>query len=272
MPPTSPSQRIDQFMEEASEDLVARDYFAAERLCLKALRTALVHRDFDRIARITLPLQECRRQKRDQAVESGAVFCVDAELPDASELLPGCYLVSPPRVGADGRALREMADELGVPILVLVREPTTRDGQWPLVALGPSTVRVKVKAPHVPAPQASTDQNAGGHEPIPVTLPSPEWFVEASEALGDGAIAGVLERPGLHHALTPDQVVVLLAQRLEACPDHEKLHQRLIEAARSAARADPSALHPPRKDRLDELADLEEDHDQPEHARSRKRK
>ncbi|MFN3311207.1 MAG: ABC transporter permease, partial [Thermomonas sp.] len=44
-----------------------RDYFAAERLCLEALELAHKACDYERMARICLPLQEARRQKRDLA-------------------------------------------------------------------------------------------------------------------------------------------------------------------------------------------------------------
>lgn len=241
--------RIDDTMDQASEKLVARDYFAAERLCVTALRKAMSIRDYDRLARIVLPLQEARRQKRDLALDAGAVFLIDGDLPTQETLLPGCYLISPPRVGVDGRALRDLGDEMNVPVLVLVREPTTRDGSWPLVAVGPMTIRAKVRPPMVmppdlaPAPAQSKPRSTAKSKktapapvhtptrtPIPCSLPSPEWFMAASESLGDAAIASAA------HITSPDQLVEALMLRLDAHPDHEKLHQRLMDAARAAAR------------------------------------
>lgn len=249
--PAQHQARIDALMEQASQQLVRRRYFEAEAACLEALRKAVAIRDFDRIARITLPLQEARRQKRDMAVEAGDVFIVDSEIPSGKKLVPGCYLVSPPRVGVDGRALREAADKKHVPIVVTVREPATREGLWPVVAVGPVTIRVKVKPPLVaaaPRPRAKTPKKSAkpaktapsAPEPsersVPA-LPPSEWFIYANEQLGDAAIAEVGD------GAQPASRVGALIEYLEAHPDHEKLHQRLEEAARAAAR-DP---RPPRR-------------------------
>jgi hypothetical protein len=237
-------------MEQASQHLVRRHYFEAEVACLEALRKAQAIRDYDRIARIVLPLQEARRQKRDMAIDADAVFLVDAEVPTGKKVVAGCYLVAPPRVGVDGRALREEADKKHVPIVVAVREPTTRDNLWPIVAVGPVTIRAKVNPPSAakpkltkktPAKKAASkgkpvkpaaEEPVGGVPP----LPSPEWFIYANELLGDAAIASLSQR---HPVLQVDELIELL----QAHPDHEKLHQRLEEAARAAAR-DP---RPPRR-------------------------
>lgn len=253
-------------MELASQHLVHRRYFEAERICAECLRKALALRDFDRLARIVLPLQEARRQKRDLAIDAGRVLVVNGELPSEDDLQPGCYLVEPPRVGVDGRLLREAADRRGVPAVVVVREPETRDGLWPIVAVGPVTIRTKVKPPAPEEPPATrrrvgrargspvpkrtksgkrpaeaaaavaeaARKPATGAATIPA-VPSPRWFLEASEALGDAAIASV---PTTAH---PVSQVHLYADLLEAHPNHEKLHQRLEESARAAAR-DPKSL------------------------------
>lgn len=254
-------------MEQASDALVRRDYFAAERLAHSALRKAHAARDYERMARIILPLQEARRQKRDlafDAAQRGAVFLIDADVPASKKLVEGCYLVAPPRVGADGRLLRESADRREVPTIITVREPTTRDGRWPLVALGPVTVRAKVDPPKPPPAcaakssaakvksKASAPTKAGARasakkgsvaaaieqpaietsasSPPVAGKPTPEWFLAANEALGDAAIASVAEN------LTPHARVDVLMELLETTPDHEKLHQRLADAAREAAR------------------------------------
>lgn len=249
-------------MDQASQALVRRDYFAAERLAHSALRKAHAARDYERMARIVLPLQEARRQKRDiafDAAQRGSIYLIDADVPTGKKLVEGCYLVAPPRVGADGRMMRESADRREVPAIITVREPTTRDGRWPLVALGPVTVRAKVDPPRPPkasaakasvgkakskagAPargvQASSKKKGSpvsASEPPPaeslsVDKPSPEWFLSANEALGDAAIASVADN------LTPHARVDVLMELLETTPDHEKLHQRLAEAAREAAR------------------------------------
>lgn len=263
------STRIDAIMEQASQALVHRRYFEAERLSLQALRKAHAAHDYERIARIVLPLQEARRQKRDIAIDAarearrsqgspnaaaGGVFVIADELPTAKQLLPGCYLVCPPRVGVDGRTLRETADRKEIPIVVTVREPTTQSGQWPIVSVGPVTVRAKVapppgekgtvKKPAPPKAKKPPDKASKAPRPAsdiilanatPAAPPPPEWFVIANEALGDQAILSISE------TASPQARVDALIERLEAVPDHEKLHQALAEAARDAARAQASA-------------------------------
>lgn len=236
--------RIDELMDQASAALVERDYFKCERVGMDALRRAHALQDFDRMARILLPVQEARRQKRDLARDSGRTFVVNDQLPSGRKLVAGCYLVTPPRVGVDGRLLRGAADEKGVPVVVLVREPTTRDGLWPIVAVGPVTVRAKVTppGPSVPSKRASERRKASaaamqgpGGESTP---PPPEWFVEASESLGDAAIEQIMSTAPA--ATRVDH----LFQRLEAVPDHEKLHQRLGEACRAALLEPPPKRRP----------------------------
>lgn len=244
-------------MEQASQHLIHRRYFEAEQACVEAMRRAQAVRDYDRLARIVLPLQEARRQKRDLAVDSGNVFMIAGDMPDPDHLAAGCYLIAPPRVGVDGRLLREAADRRRIPVIVTVREPTTRDGLWPIVAVGPTTLRTKVPPPPPPppVPPAAPASPARGRgksapakkpkrvaPPAPVVpsgppLPPARWFLEANEALGDSAIAAL--NPASHPTVRVDTLIELL----DSHPDHEKLHQRLEDAARAAAR-DP---RPPRR-------------------------
>lgn len=232
--------KIDAMMEQASRALVARDYFACERLAVGALRRANQEQDFERMARIILPLQEARRLKRQMALDTDRVAIVDSEIPHGKTLVSGCYLVVPPRVGVDGRLIREQADESRVPVVVVVREPTSRDGLWPLVAVGPVTVRAKV-APPAPRPVKPPKKLKAGKKATPAPSapaaappapapqpPSPEWFAKACEELGDAAISQVAA------TLPAAARVAALLDRLEAHPSHEKLHQRLEEACREA--------------------------------------
>jgi len=204
-------RRIDELMEQAGQALVDTNYFEAERLALDSLRQAHGLRDYDRMARILLPLQEARRQKRLAAADEGRIYIFD-RAPGENEKLkiePGCWLVQPPMVGADGRTLREEADRLEIPVIVIVREPKTQLGRWPVVMIGPVTVRTQIS---------------------PAKELTPEWFLEASEALGDEAIEQV--DPELAAAVRVDR----LLDRLETLPDHEKLHQALADACRAALR------------------------------------
>lgn len=240
------AHKIDAMMEQASESLVQRRYFECEKLASEALRRAIAIMDYGRIARIVLPLQESRRQIRDLAVDTGNIVRVDGDAPTGSAIKPGMYVLSPPRVGVDGRALREAAMQQHVPIVVLVREPATRAGLWPIVAVGPVTVRARIeppasgkattakttakgKKPRGSAAESKAKGSATGKSGKEPAL-SAEWILQAGEALGDAAIAD------LPPELVPQARVMALAERLEAVPDHEKLHQRLEEAAREAAR------------------------------------
>lgn len=207
------SGKIDRLMERASEALEETRYFECERLCLDALEQSHGVGDYERMARIVLPLQEARRQKRLAAVDAKRLFILEEPMGEEEPVEPGCYLLQPPLVGADGRDLRERADRQEVPVFVLVREPRTRSGLWPLVMIGPVTVRARVKPPK--------DEDK----------PDMAWFLGAGESLGDAAMAQV------NAEATPAQRVNELFDRLGTVTEHEKLHQALEEACRRAAAA-----------------------------------
>jgi hypothetical protein len=216
-------------MEEASEALVATKYFECERLANEAIALAVPAQDFERLARILLPLQEARRLKRQAAVDSGHIVRLDNYdaleplLSGAKPIKPGMYLIEPPLVGADGRELRERANASEVPVVVVVREPVTATGQWPVVMVGPVTVRARVD----PAPKKLTAR----------------WMLECGEALGDAGIAMISTTIAAR-----DRAEKLLAA-LAAVVDHEKLHQAAAEACAQAAQdiiADAAARKRPR--------------------------
>jgi hypothetical protein len=226
--------RIDQIMERASKALVRADYFVCERLASEALQRAMAVGDYERAARIALPLQESRRMIRDMAFDTRRVFVIDSSPPKGRDIRPGMYLIGPPRVGVEGRVLREDALSHDVPVIVLVREPTTREGLWPVVAVGPVTIRSKVAPPVAPRRRA---RSAAG---LADAVPTPEWFINTCEHLGDVAISGVPVG-----AKGPMRVMALY-DRLCALPDHEKLHQRFAEVALAvakSARARPGRPH-----------------------------
>ena len=211
------AKRIDELMEHAQEALQSTRIFECERLCIDALRIAHRGLEYERMARILLPLQESRRLKRQRAADAGRI--VQYEAPEEiGPIEPGCVLLHPPRcVGVDGRALRERADKEEVPLVVVVREPETRDGAWPIVSVGASTVRVKVEPP---------DE---------LTI---DWFLDATEALGDAAIESI--NPESPASTRVNQLV----DRLSAVPDHELLLQALEHACRDAMREGPDRRHP----------------------------
>lgn len=213
--------QIDELMERACEALVRMRYFEAERCALRALGAARREQDFDRMARITLPLQEARRQKMQLAMDAGCVRVLD----DASERLRrgGLYLVQPPAIAIEARALVQDADRREVPVHVLTREPMTNAGLWPIAMVnGEVAIRARVAPPwtlEVVAGSPTRDRAPGP--------PDEAWFLAASEAVGDAAISMVDPKDHPHHRVED------LLEFLDCHPLHEKLHQVLADACRA---------------------------------------
>ena len=118
---------IDLIMERASEALLALDYPACERLCLEALAEALRTRNYERVARILLPLQEARRQRRQIAVEAGVRVLAGPRL-DPERILAdhprGCLmLLAPPYSLDDERLVRDLARQRALMVEVLTFDP-----------------------------------------------------------------------------------------------------------------------------------------------------
>lgn len=120
----SDANRIDELMETASRALVARRYLECERLCNEALTIARASKDFGRLARIMLPLQECRRQRRQIATEHG-VTVLSGERLEPERIIEarakGCLLLTaPPYSPDDAVRLRELARQREAMIEVLL--------------------------------------------------------------------------------------------------------------------------------------------------------
>lgn len=238
--------RVDSLMEQASVALAATRYFECERLAASALELARAAHDYDCMARILLPLQEARRHKRQRAADArkkpvrlDSPEKLEPFLTGRKKITAGCYLIEPLLVGADARDLRDRADEQEVPIIVLAREPLTRFGDWPVVMIGPVTVRTRVRPPADEKPDVA-------------------WMLAAGEALGDAAIESV--DPGLDPQTRVERLAVLLATAV----DHEKLHQALAEACRDAAAAARQPGANPSSRRAASVAISEEDSDDEE--------
>jgi hypothetical protein len=213
--PKAAESRADRLMEDASRALAGARYGDAERIAADALHHAHQESDYERMARIVLPLQEARRLRRQQAADVKKVTRIDAYedleplLTGTKPIKPGCYLIEPMLVGADGRELRDRALADDVPVFVINREPPDALNRWPIVAVGPVTVRTRLQPP----------------KKLDVA-----WMLAAGEALGDAALARL--DPADDAASRADHLVELLA----AVIDHEKLHQALIAACEEAAR------------------------------------
>lgn len=214
-------------MDEASIALGETRYFDTVSLCLRAIERARATSDLDRLSRISLPLQEARRQIRQLAVDAGPVRLISSSEDLPKPLEPGCYLFQPPMIGADARTLRQMAHKRKIPVFAFAREPLTTGGRWPVVGVGEVSVRTQVDPPEVlmRVDDHVTKDRFKGEVPM-------DWFEAAAEAVGDAGIA----------SLKPDHSpwwrLDDLLERLSAVPEHEKLHQALAATCREAMEAD----------------------------------
>ncbi len=226
-------------MEQASTALASMEYFRAESASLRALDAARRLGDFELMARIVLPLQEARRQKRQLAMDSGVRVILDAVPRRWNELRAGYYLIQPPLLGIDARTIRETADRRQIPMLVLCREPMTRAGKWPIVGVsgvrettptptGMVTVRAQVDPPAGTLVTEGTKTRDQG-----TIVPDAAWFEAAAEALGDAAIARLDPKDHPHHRV--DELI----EYLDAFPDHEKMHQRLALECKASVGVEP---------------------------------
>ncbi len=219
------------------ERLDAGRVFEAESLARRDLDFATSARRWDQVARLCDLLWSARRQILDRAIHADHVALVSDQASLAETPRAGCILVCPPLIGAEGRALRESAWGRGVPALVLTREPRTRDGRWPIVAVGRVSDRARVDPPPGTRVQAGTLMGDACETPPPVS-----WFVRASQALGE-AIRRRIER--VEH---PAWQVEDLADAVHAHPFDASLHEALASAARDAARVPPPSRTRPLSD------------------------
>jgi hypothetical protein len=211
--PMKKSDKIDSLMEQAAAALARTDYFECERASGEALTIAHRLHDYGRMERILMPLEECRRQKRLLAAEAGMKGQL-SEFPDESfELEAGCWLIEPPLVGADGRELRRRANEAGIPVLLIVREPKTQLRTWPIVMIGVKTVRAYVEPPKK------------GQADV-------QWLLSAAEALGDAAIEMV------DRTRSTERRINDLVDLVDTLLDHDLLHQSLAHTCVEALRGE----------------------------------
>jgi len=201
-------------MGHASDSLAAGLSLHAAMLSRDALHLARSRGDFERMSRICMPLLEAQRAIRIEALETGPAKLIST----ASDIqgLPtmGCYLFTPMLVGADAKQFRSAANNAGVPVFVLTREPQMSNGLWPIVGVGERVVRIRIEPPTNP------------------DIIDPQWFNYASEQLGDQAIEDAI------NAAEPEDPAAWrvddLLDRIDACPEHEKFMKALADACKAA--------------------------------------
>ena len=211
-------------MEEASQLLAVGVYLDAATHCRSALLVARQQSDFNRMKRICLPLLESQRYLRQDALDTGLVHTITKSSDIPSDLKAGCYLFAPNFVGADTKRFRAAANDAGIGVFVLTREPTTSKNKWPIVSVAQRVVRIQI-------------------DPPPDDSPTPNWFSATAEALGDQAI---LDAKSISQPDDPKPWIVDdFLEYLDACPEHEKFIKSLADACDDAINAPP----PPTKRR-----------------------
>lgn len=209
------TKQIETLLQRTACALDERNWFEAERLAEKALEVARTRCEWDAMVEIVDQMQAARVGRRDPSLIKGAVRILEEPVEEEAVLEPGRWLIQPPLVGAVARRLRVQSLAQDIPVLVLCREPATRVGLIPLVAIAPgTTVRV-----HVEPPNNERKPAAG-------------WFNNGIKALGDAAIERI--DPGLN----TERYVDALLGAVNAIPDHDELHVRLAEACRAASKAE----------------------------------
>lgn len=205
-------EELDAIMETASRALADMDYLTCESLCLLALDEARNAGRFGYYASILLPLQEARRQRRILAATGNVQLgSGDAGFDPARWLAgrsAGCIVLTHPHSAEYAMSLIETARLDKQYIEVLFADNVQDDPIWTLRSYDGPKVSCTVSAP--------TKEND-----------STQWFIDATERLGDAAIQSV------DNALRGVSLVDALEARLRVFPDHELLHQRLADAARA---------------------------------------
>ncbi|MEM9418304.1 MAG: hypothetical protein AAGA25_04500 [Planctomycetota bacterium] len=219
------TQSLDELMQNASQKLTEMDYLDSEALCLEALALAKGAEDWTAYARIVLPLQECRRQRRLTAADTAVQLGTNACWNDPRD---GCVAVTQPLDHITAHSLARDAVENQRHVEVLWCDNAPDSASWTLGTLGDIEVRCSVPAPD---PEWLNKRLSPGDDGFAA---AGHWFIEASEALGDAALHQV-EAP-LGSLERVEQLEAMLAM----VGDHEILHQRLADAARAMPLGQPT--------------------------------
>lgn len=213
---------LDNLMESASQALAELDYARCESLCVQALEQARDAEDWVMYQRILMPLQEARRQRRQAALDSPILLGTPEQAGDLLDgIEQGCAVLTWPYTASDAKALNETLRQTPRPIELLFADNDVDAEAWRITSLAGPGLSVNLPAP-------KHDWVGQWMEPTSVAPPTPaHWFMQASEALGNAALAAINANVGTLDYLTA------LEDALACVDDHEILHQRLAAAAKA---------------------------------------
>lgn len=212
-------------METASQALAELDYARCEALCMDALSQARDACEWVMYQRILLPLQETRRQRRQAALDGPILLGTPDQLSDVAtqigDIEQGCVVLTWPCTAGDAKSLIDSVHTRKKPIELLFADNASDATAWRITSYAGPGLSVDL-----PAPKA--DWIGQWVDPSAIAPPTPaHWFMQASEALGNAALAAIEATPGsLKH-------LQALEAALSCVDDHEILHQRLASAAKA---------------------------------------
>lgn len=212
-------------METASQALAELDYARCESLCVDAMRQARDAQNWVMYQRVLLPLQEARRQRRQAALDGPILLGTPQQEDDLpmhfEDIEQGCIVLTWPATTNDARFISQTLRESKQPVELLFADNTADAATWRITSFAGPGLSVDL-----PAPKA--DWIGQWVDPMSIAPPTPaHWFMQASEALGNAALAAIEAEPGSIAYLQA------LEQALACVDDHEILHQRLASAAKA---------------------------------------
>jgi hypothetical protein len=204
---------IQDLMQRGNDALNDGQWFTAETLLAKALGMLRSRQDWGGMAEALTPLHAARKGRRKLALASRVAIALIDEAPQEGAAVDrGRSLFQPPVVAADARRFRLAAMLQEVPVAVVCREPTTRLGEIPVVAIAPgATIRVRIDPP----------KNE--------SKPTAAWFRSAMDALAKEAVA--MDQPDLEISRRVDRLLALV----DAVPEGDAPTELLIQVCTDAS-------------------------------------
>ncbi len=216
-------------METASQALAELDYARCESLCVDALGQARQAADWVMYQRVLMPLQEARRQRRQAALDGPILLGTPKDEQDVAaqvaDIEQGCVVLTWPCTATDAKAIGDAVRDGNRPIELLFADNASDSATWRVTSFAGPQISVDLPAP-------KSDWVGQWVDPAAIAPPTPaHWFMQASEALGNVALAAIDAKTGSLAYLQA------LEHALSCVDDHEILHQRLASAAKALQEA-----------------------------------